>query len=57
MKPARRKELKLRLIDQQNRVALPGNVLDALGAKAGDYVSFEISGRDVRVIKVSVTAA
>jgi hypothetical protein len=57
MPPARRKELKLRLIDQQNRVALPPEALAALNAKSGDYVSFEINGREVKIIRVSVTPA
>lgn len=51
--PARESgEPKPRLIDRQNRVALPPEVLRALQVKAGDYVSFDIDGAVVRIHKV-----
>lgn len=55
MPAAARKDSKPRLIDQQNRVALPPEVLHALGAEAGDYVLFEVDGRTVRLVKVAWT--
>lgn len=47
-----RADVKPRLIDQQNRVALPTEVLNALGAKSGDYVAFEIDGKSAKLIRV-----
>jgi bifunctional DNA-binding transcriptional regulator/antitoxin component of YhaV-PrlF toxin-antitoxin module len=41
-----------RVIDHQNRVALPPEVLRALGVTTGDYVAFEVSGDDVRLQRV-----
>ena len=45
-------EPKPRSIDPQNRVVLPPEVMRALGVSTGDYVTFEISGGDVRIHKV-----
>lgn len=50
--PCMPSESKPRLIDQQNRVAIPPEVLEALGADAGDYVVFEVEGGEVRLVKV-----
>jgi hypothetical protein len=50
--PVRPSEAKPRLIDGHRRVILPQEVLDALGAHEGDYVSFAIQGKDVRLLKV-----
>jgi bifunctional DNA-binding transcriptional regulator/antitoxin component of YhaV-PrlF toxin-antitoxin module len=47
-----RAPVKPRLIDRQNRVALPPEALSALGVKAGDYVTFEIEGKAVKILKV-----
>lgn len=41
-----------RKVDQQNRVALPNEVLDTLDAEAGDYVAFEITSDGVELVKV-----
>lgn len=46
---------KPRMIDQQKRVALPAEVLAALGLDAGDYVVFEVDGNRVSVHKVKWT--
>lgn len=43
---------KPRSIDPQNRVVLPPEVMRALGASTGDYVTFEVNGADVRIHKV-----
>lgn len=51
-KPAEDAASKPRLIDGQNRVALPPEVLSALGVKSGDYVAFEVKGADVSVHRV-----
>lgn len=45
-------EPKPRSIDPQNRVVLPPEVMRALNVDAGDYVTFEVSGHEVRLIKV-----
>ena len=45
-------ETKPRLIDAQNRIALPSEVLQHLGVKAGDYVSLELVGGEVKVRRV-----
>lgn len=42
---------KPRLVDQQNRVALPQEVLDHLQVGAGDFVIFTIDGKNVCVHK------
>ncbi len=44
---------KPRLIDGQNRVALPREVLDALGVERGDHVAFEVSGNRVRLLRAT----
>lgn len=46
---------KPRLIDRQNRVALPPDVLAALKLEAGDYVVFEIEDGKARLHKVKWT--
>lgn len=43
---------KPRLIDRQNRVALPPEVMEKLGVAAGDYVAFHIDAGEVRVRRV-----
>lgn len=43
---------KPRLIDRQNRVALPAEVMKALGVKSGDYLAFDVDGAHVTVHKV-----
>lgn len=40
------------LIDPQNRVARPPEVLDALGAKAGDFVAFEVDCKSAKLIRL-----
>ena len=45
-------EPKPRLIDRQNRVALPTEVMKALEVKAGDYVAFHVEDAIVRLHKV-----
>lgn len=45
-------EPKPRLIDRQNRVALPPEVLKALGVQSGDHVAFDIEGERVTIHKV-----
>ena len=52
---ARGEEPKPRLIDRQNRVALPPDVLKALDVKAGDHVAFEVNGKVVNIHKVKWT--
>ena len=49
---AKSPEPKPRSIDPQNRVVLPPEVLRALGVNTGDYVTFEVNGSDVRLLKV-----
>jgi bifunctional DNA-binding transcriptional regulator/antitoxin component of YhaV-PrlF toxin-antitoxin module len=46
---------KPRLIDRQNRVALPAEAMQALGVKAGDHVAFEVHGSEVRIHRVKWT--
>lgn len=48
----RGRETKPRSIDPQKRVVLPPEVLRALGAGAGDFVTFTIDGSEVRLRKV-----
>jgi bifunctional DNA-binding transcriptional regulator/antitoxin component of YhaV-PrlF toxin-antitoxin module len=43
---------KPRLIDSQNRVTLPGEVLEALGVGIGDYVAFDIKNGIVSLHRV-----
>jgi bifunctional DNA-binding transcriptional regulator/antitoxin component of YhaV-PrlF toxin-antitoxin module len=43
---------KPRIIDTQNRVLLPPEVLEALGAGPGDYVSFQVDGPRASIYKV-----
>lgn len=45
-------EPKPRLIDRQKRVALPPDVIKALGVQSGDHVAFEIDGERVTIHKV-----
>jgi hypothetical protein len=45
-------EPKPRLIDRQNRVALPPDVLKALSVSSGDHVAFDIEGDRVAIHKV-----
>lgn len=45
-------EPKPRAIDPQNRVVLPREVLRALDVRSGDFVTFEINGADVRIVRV-----
>jgi len=45
-------ESKPRLVDQQNRVSLPPEVLEALQVKAGELVAFSVDGKNVRLHKV-----
>lgn len=45
-------EARPRVIDHQNRVALPPEVLRALGVGKGDYVAFEVAGEEVRLRRV-----
>lgn len=52
VRPAPPSDAKPRLIDHQNRVALPGEVMRALGVRSGDYVAFEIKDGEVRLRKV-----
>lgn len=40
------------MIDGHKRVILPQEVLDALGAKEKDFVTFTIDGSGVRIVKV-----
>lgn len=42
-------------IDPQRRVRLPPEVLDALDAKAGDFVTFDIDGSSVKIHRVRLT--
>lgn len=46
---------KPRLIDAQNGVALPSDVLDALGVESGDHVAFELESGRVTLHKVRWT--
>lgn len=45
-------EAKPRPIDNKNRIVLPPAVLKALGASVGDFVAFEIEGKQVRLRRV-----
>lgn len=45
-------EPKPRLIDRQNRVALPQDVLKALDVQSGDHVAFDVDGDRVSIHKV-----
>lgn len=56
MPPDSEPDVTPRRIDQQNRVALPPEILEVLDAEAGDYVTFEVEGGDVRVVKVKWVA-
>jgi bifunctional DNA-binding transcriptional regulator/antitoxin component of YhaV-PrlF toxin-antitoxin module len=49
---AKSSEPKPRSIDPQNRIVLPPEALRALGAGAGDFVTFEIEGSNVRLRKI-----
>lgn len=49
---ARASQSKPRSLDAQNRVVLPPEVLRAIGVTGGDYVTFEVDGSDVRLLKV-----
>lgn len=42
-----------RIIDPSRRLILPEAVLEALGAKPGDYLGFVVEGRTVRLAKAS----
>lgn len=42
-----------RLIDQQNRVALPKEVLEALQVSKGEHVTFQIENGKVTLHKVA----
>lgn len=41
-----------RVIDPQNRVVLPPEVMKSLGVRVGDHVSFEVDGFEVRLRRV-----
>ena len=41
-----------RKIDRLNRVVLPGEVLQGLGLRKGDYVRVRLDGKNVRISKV-----
>lgn len=43
---------KPRLIDGQNRVALPAEVMAALNVKSGDYIAFEVAGSEIKLHRV-----
>lgn len=43
---------KPRIIDRQNRVALPADVMAVLGVKSGDYIAFDVDGNEVRLHRV-----
>ena len=45
-------ESKPRVIDRQKRVALPSQVLDALGVESGDYLTFTVNGANVSLHRV-----
>lgn len=44
--------LKPRPIDNKYRVVLPPRVRSALGVQVGDFVSFEVEGKEVRLRRV-----
>lgn len=50
--PKKTAEPRPRLIDRQNRVALPPEIMDALSVETGDYVAFEVEDGKVRLYKV-----
>jgi bifunctional DNA-binding transcriptional regulator/antitoxin component of YhaV-PrlF toxin-antitoxin module len=43
-----------RKIDPQNRIVLPPEILEALGAKKGDYLGYELSRDGVRLHLVRI---
>lgn len=41
-----------RVLDPQNRVVLPPDVVKALGLRVGDFVTFDVEGGEVRIRRV-----
>ena len=41
-----------RVLDAQKRIVLPPDVLEALGLRVGDFVTFDVDGSDVRLRRV-----
>lgn len=41
-----------RVIDTQQRVRIPNDVMDALGLEVGDHIGFEVAGDEARIFRV-----
>ena len=52
VRPSKSNENGPRLVDGHFRVVLSPAVRKVLGVDEGDYVTFEIKGREVRLVKV-----
>jgi bifunctional DNA-binding transcriptional regulator/antitoxin component of YhaV-PrlF toxin-antitoxin module len=50
-------ELIPRKIDPQNRIVLPPEVLEVLGAKAGEYLGYELGRDSVTLHRVRIQKA
>jgi len=49
------KKLDLRQINEKNQVTIPPEILNAIGAKKGDYLNVKVDPRTKKIILVPIT--